>query len=131
MGMSASSGPLHLRLKAGPLGSSDKRMNDALAELESGATGVPGAKLLSDPVVSALLRGILSGSPYLSGLMLRKPERLLKTLTAVPEHELDALLARVQRTCVDLATAAEVMSELRSFKSEIALLVAIADLGGV
>src|SRR5262249_39636916 len=83
------------------------------------------------PVVSALLRGVLSGSPYLSGLILRKPERLLQTLAAVPEHELDALLARVQRACADLATSAEVMSELRSFKSQIALLVALADLGGV
>ena len=88
-------------------------------------------EMLGQEKVRALLHGTLSGSPYLRGLMLRDPARLERLLISVPEEHF-AALARATLTATETAaTMADAMRALRRFKSEVALLTALADIGGV
>ncbi len=94
----------------------------ALSELHS---------VMARPTVAALLAGIFSASPYLTRLIVRHPDHLLRILTRPPE----ALVAFLHEELDALARAApsraELMRALRLYKSQIALLVALVDLGGV
>jgi [glutamine synthetase] adenylyltransferase / [glutamine synthetase]-adenylyl-L-tyrosine phosphorylase len=85
--------------------------------------------LLAAPPVRDLLLGIFAGSPYLSAMISRHPARLVRLLKASPEAHLAALLGQLSASSP--ATIAELMAELRTVKSEIALLTALTDLGGV
>ncbi|ODN70567.1 Glutamate-ammonia-ligase adenylyltransferase [Methylobrevis pamukkalensis] len=58
-----------------------------------------------------------------------RPGMVLGILTTSPEARMDGLIARL-RACGD-GSEAEVMAELRRVKREAALLIALADLGGV
>jgi len=128
--------PLYRRLKQAPLPSEDLRIDDDLNALRAEAAksdGVSPAQLaaLDSPQATALLRGIWSGSPYLTGLIRQSPQRLLRLLASPPEphfQELKTRLADEMSACADDAGAQRL---LRNFKSEVALLSALADLGGV
>ena len=78
-----------------------------------------------------LLAAVADASPYLWDLVRADPRRTLRLLTADPDKELAALLAE---TC-SAATAAPaqqgLMRSLRRMKAETALLIALADIGGV
>src|SRR5262245_40029003 len=123
--------PLFARLRDAPLDGSDGRGAAKLADLEPhlhAAIASAGlADVLAVPEVRKLLGGILAGSPYLSTLIVRDPARLVRLLASRPEQHLDAMIAGL--TVPDDTTA--VMRTLRLFKTEVALLVALADLGGV
>ncbi|MBX3479930.1 MAG: bifunctional [glutamine synthetase] adenylyltransferase/[glutamine synthetase]-adenylyl-L-tyrosine phosphorylase [Caulobacter sp.] len=82
-----------------------------------------------DPVWPAL-EPIFAASPYLSGLARRRPKALALTLAAEPLARLDGLLAdaAAQAGEEDAALAAR---RLRQGKSDLHLLCALADLGGV
>jgi [glutamine synthetase] adenylyltransferase / [glutamine synthetase]-adenylyl-L-tyrosine phosphorylase len=102
----------------------ESRLGDLLAEAAADLATVAG-----EPAVRALLLAVADHSPFLWKLMRSDPGRLLRLLTAQPEEAHDALLR-------DLAAAApgseqELMLILRRAKQELALLVALADLGGV
>ena len=92
----------------------------------------PAALLLKErPEVRQLLAASLSGAPYLAALATRDPGLLAECLLRDPDVHLD-------EACTGLASAAdaatnskEVMIALRRFKRRIALLVGLADLGGV
>ena len=77
----------------------------------------------------ALLLGLADHSPYLWRLITEDPARLVRLLAASPEASLDALAAAVaaRRDADD----AKLMRALRRAKHEAALLIALADLGGV
>ena len=103
---------------------SEARLGDLLAE-----AGDELAAAAAAPATRALLLAVADHSPYLWKLLRSDPGRLLRLLCAPPEERRDALLR-------DLAAAspgseAELMRILRRAKQELALLVAIADLGGV
>jgi [glutamine synthetase] adenylyltransferase / [glutamine synthetase]-adenylyl-L-tyrosine phosphorylase len=85
--------------------------------------------LVAEPLVTNLLTGIFAGSPYLTAMVLRDPDRLARVLRADPNDHLDALLERLR--ALRAATFADLMAALRIAKTEIALLTALADLGGV
>ena len=89
------------------------------------------AQLAGEPRIAAVLQGALVCSPYLAGLLRRDPERLVRLLDAAPEDHLDALVARLGSEVALAPTMADAMRLLRAFKSEVALLLALADLGGV
>jgi [glutamine synthetase] adenylyltransferase / [glutamine synthetase]-adenylyl-L-tyrosine phosphorylase len=91
--------------------------------------GAEDVRLLTAPLVRDLLLGICAGSPYLTALILRQPERLVRMLRCTPEVRLAEALAQVEMT--QPATLADLMSQLRIVKTEVALLTALADLGGV
>eukprot|EP01030_Chromulinospumella_sphaerica_P020344 gene20344-20256_t len=76
------------------------------------------------------LAPVLGASPYLSGLIRRRPTSLIETLQGDPEERLEALLvaAREQAAEPDNAVAAR---RLREQKADLHLLCALSDLGGV
>ncbi len=78
------------------------------------------------PELHALVAGAAGSSPYLDGLVLRESGWIAAALAGSPEDALDAELAALAG--LDPATAE---GRLRAAKRRIALLVALADLGGV
>jgi len=76
------------------------------------------------------LRGLLAGtagcSPYLLGLMMREAEWLEEALSVEPDAAFEAILAAVPQMEQDA-----LKSGLRQAKRRAALLIALADLGGV
>jgi len=76
-----------------------------------------------------LLLGLADHSPYLWGLAKEDPARLVRLLSRPPGESLDAIVqALAGRRDED---EAELMQALRRAKRESALLVALADIGGV
>ncbi|MBZ0211799.1 MAG: bifunctional [glutamine synthetase] adenylyltransferase/[glutamine synthetase]-adenylyl-L-tyrosine phosphorylase [Hyphomicrobium sp.] len=86
---------------------------------------------LAQPPAAALLSGIFTGSPYLTALIERDPLRLERILTTAPEVLMEQLKAELATSLAAAPGRAEAMHALRIFKSEVALLTALADLGGV
>ncbi len=102
-----------------------------LSEAAGRAGGGPAlANVLGRRETADLLAGVLDLSPFLRGLMLRDPARLLRVLGAAPERHLAELCAAASG-CWRGADIEAVMASLRRIRSEAALLVALADLGGI
>ncbi|MBN8912225.1 MAG: bifunctional [glutamine synthetase] adenylyltransferase/[glutamine synthetase]-adenylyl-L-tyrosine phosphorylase [Rhizobiales bacterium] len=81
--------------------------------------------------VRALLAGIAAGSPYLRTEIVRDPQRLDRLLRAVPEQRFAELTTGLAQDLADAATLPDAMTALRVYKSEVALLTALCDLGGL
>lgn len=123
------------RIAEWPLSGGDARGQAELAELEQQVAGSKeladlGA-LLSRESVRRLLLGIFSGSPYLKGLVIRDPLRLQRVLAEPPEDRFHRLLSDLGEQMTSVTAMQEAMRVTRVFKSEVALLSALADLGGV
>ncbi|MFA5899298.1 MAG: bifunctional [glutamine synthetase] adenylyltransferase/[glutamine synthetase]-adenylyl-L-tyrosine phosphorylase [Hyphomicrobium sp.] len=118
-----------------PTARSDARSAAALSALkEFVATDqslTPLREVLQQPRAMALLAGAFSGSPYLTSLIEREPQRLQRILTHPPAEHAAALKRELGTWLETATTRAEVMRALRVYKSEVALLTALADLGGV
>jgi glutamate-ammonia-ligase adenylyltransferase len=103
-----------------------------LAEIRDGVSGDPALlAVLAEPRVETLVTGIIEGSPYLTGLMRRDPVRLCRLLAGPPEDTLADAGRRMQQAVGGSAVMADAMAHLRAYKNEAALLIALADLGGV
>jgi glutamate-ammonia-ligase adenylyltransferase len=99
---------------------------DALASLT--------ASLRGDADIAAatnLLTAVFSASPYLTSLALRDPPLLAECLSRDPDKHLAEACAALADAVAKASAAPEVMALLRKFKRRIALLTALADLGGV
>ena len=111
---------------------SKARVAEWLADIGRGAPGKALKALLANsPKVEALLAGLADGSPYLWDIASAEPARLLAVLEADPDrHFADLLVETAQAVGVtkDEDTA---MRLLRRMKAEAALLIALADIGGV
>jgi glutamate-ammonia-ligase adenylyltransferase len=81
--------------------------------------------------VRPLVEGIAEGSPFLWDLIRANPARLGAILTANPEQYLASILARSFHSVDDAREEDEAMRLLRMMKAEAALLIAVADIGGV
>ena len=131
----ASASSLVERIKETPTTRRDPAVAAALAALRQTAHSDPALSALTEaldrPRVADLLTGIFSGSPYLSGLIDRDPARLQRLLTDAPEVRLEELRAELSAELLAAATRPEAMRALRIFKTEVALLTALADLAGV
>ncbi len=125
-------GDLWSRIGEWPVISDKERAQIAFAQLQERAQGIDGLfeSLASQPVAN-LLRGIFSSSPYLSALIQRDPARLARLLHNAPEQYFSQLLNGLSRDAAAAASISEVMSVLRAFKNEVALLIALCDLGAV
>ena len=77
----------------------------------------------------ALLLGLADHSPYLWTLMTEDAARAARLLTSAPERALEALVEGL--VSARFADEAEAMRELRWAKRESALLIALADIGGL
>ena len=108
------------------------RVAEWLTEIGRSADGKALKRLLAAaPKVEALLVGLSDGSPYLWDLAVAEPERLLSLLNADPDQHLAALLAKAEKAVDATKDEAEAMRLLRRMKAEAALLIALADIGGV
>ena len=129
------SSPLHVLLKSAPLphefSGAAAKLDDLLQDTAASSEGVLLAPLVVEPAVRALLLGVFGSSPYLTLLIRQEPARLARVLDCAPSAHLAALCNTLDDQVATSATTAEVMTVLRRFKAEVALLIALADLGGV
>jgi len=128
-------GALYERIREAPLAPAGSGAWDDVQALAEEARRRPEigelSRFLEREPVRDLLAGTLAGSPYLKGLLLRDPERLERLLAAPPERRMAELKDRLARELAGAPAMADAMRALRSFKAEVALLAALADLGGV
>src|SRR5580698_2277156 len=87
--------------------------------------------IAANPRLNAVLGGIAGTAPYLWDLVCADPDRLLRIVTNSPEEEFAKLLRTAQRSSATASDAARVMRILRRMRTEAALLIALADIGGV
>jgi glutamate-ammonia-ligase adenylyltransferase len=85
----------------------------------------------ANPASADLVAGILAHSPFLTQIMRLDPAGLVLALTTAPEARRDALLAEIAATAASGVETAELMRALRRFRQAMALLIALADIGGV
>jgi [glutamine synthetase] adenylyltransferase / [glutamine synthetase]-adenylyl-L-tyrosine phosphorylase len=83
------------------------------------------------PSVGRLIEGLAGGSSYLWELVRADPARLVALLEADPDERLKSLRSQIQQEVAACAHEAAAMRSLRQHKAEAALLIAIADVGGV
>ncbi|GJD48772.1 Bifunctional glutamine synthetase [Methylobacterium crusticola] len=129
-------GPLLARLRTAPLLSDPDRARDRLDDLLALLDARPeraslAAALRQDGAARALLLGLADHSPFLWGLAARGPDRLGELLAEAPEAAHAALVAG-QRGAAAAGTAKDAAARtLRRNRADHALLVALADIGGV
>ncbi len=87
--------------------------------------------LTANPIVGTLLESLSESSPYLWELASSEPERLLRLLQSDPDDHLASLLTEHGRAAGSSIDTADAMRFLRRMKAEAALLIALADIGGV
>ncbi len=124
------------RLSSAPVpdGGSGGGRGDALLEglrRDAGAASIEFAALFDEPAVARLIVGIADGSPYLSALMTRDCERLARLLGGEPEATFAGLTAALEGAMRAAADPTAAKKALRDYKNSVALLAALADLGGV
>ena len=109
----------------------------ARARVAEWLAGLPAAeakplqtRLAAHPTVNILLESLAENSPYLWELASREPKRLLRLLDCDPDRHLATLLADNGRAVASTTDETQAMRLLRRMKSEAALLIALADVGG-
>jgi len=103
-----------------------------LASIKAVAAGKALKALMRQhPPLGRLLSGIADAAPYLWDLIQADAPRFLRLLDSDPDGALAALLAQTRSTAAMADSTDEVMRVLRRMKAEAALLVALADIGGV
>ena len=108
------------------------RLTDWLAEIADAPAGDALQRLIAgNPALEALLTGLAGGSSYLWDLVRASPQRLLALIEAEPERRFADVLAEARRAIAATREEAEAMRLLRCMKAEAALLIALADIGGV
>ena len=109
------------------------RVDDWLAEIASTAAGEALKPLLVTPKpthLGDLVASIAEASPYLWDLIRADGERFARLLEAEPDERFGLLLAEAW-SAGQAGAEADAMRTLRRAKGEAALLIALADIGGV
>lgn len=86
------------------------------------------ADWLSEPVVSSFVAGVFAGSSYLKASIRRDPGRLQRVLASDPSQHFADLTHRLYDEMAKVNDMRSAMQLVRAYKSETALLVALADL---
>ena len=102
-----------------------------LADLAAPDRAALEARIRATPLTATILQSLTENSPFLWELASREPERLLRLIDADPDSHFPQLLAEATRAVAATADIAEAMRVLRRMKAEAALLIALADIGGV
>lgn len=89
------------------------------------------AELLGTPRGRSLLEAVFGNSPFLSQCLLREPAFLCEIMREGPEVAFFRLLSSLREALRSELDTNRVMRELRVAKRRAALLVALADIGGV
>ncbi|HEY1541339.1 MAG TPA: bifunctional [glutamine synthetase] adenylyltransferase/[glutamine synthetase]-adenylyl-L-tyrosine phosphorylase [Xanthobacteraceae bacterium] len=120
------------RLTRAPLLGDPQASHARVADWLTSPQGAAVAPLVADLApVRALIEGIADGSSYLWDLVERDGARLAAMLQADPDEHLAALLAGTAHAMAAAAADEAAMRLLRRMKAEAALLIALADIGGV
>jgi glutamate-ammonia-ligase adenylyltransferase len=129
-------GSLAQRITAAPGLSVPDEADARIGDWLGGIADTPAGKTLRrlcrvQPTLGALMMGLAEASPYLWELIRAEPERLVVLLETDPERRFDDILAEAARAIAATHDDGEVMRQLRRMKAEAALLIALADIGGV
>jgi glutamate-ammonia-ligase adenylyltransferase len=132
---SAIGGPLAARIVTAPhvtdASTAQTRLAEWLAGVDAAEVTALKALIAENPTIRTLLEGLCESSPYLWELASREPDRLLRLLNADPDAHLTALLSQHGHAAAMTEDFDEAMRLLRRMKAEAALLIALADIGGV
>jgi glutamate-ammonia-ligase adenylyltransferase len=112
------------------------RVEEWLAEMARSGAGKAIKQLLGpaksrEGKVGDVIAAIVEASPYLWDLVCTDPNRFLALLDADPEVHFTKLIAGVENAGASATDDADIMRALRRAKAEGALLIALADIGGV
>src|SRR5512144_2935750 len=130
------SGTLAQRIRMSPdladASAARARVNDWLDEIADTVAGKTLIRLFAThSLLNALISGLAEGSRYLWELVRADPQRLVSLLEAEPERRFEEILADARAAIAAAQDEPEVMHLLRRMKAEAALLIALADIGGV
>ena len=104
------------------------------AELAAAANAGPSASRLAEIIGTARVGGFIAAvmdcSPFLRGLMLADPDRLATLLSSDPAARLRTVIAATAGAWRKTSEA-KLMTALRRARQEVALITALADLGGL
>jgi glutamate-ammonia-ligase adenylyltransferase len=130
-----SSGTLLVRLREAPRAAKAADAKIAVAALIEDAPGNISVALAetiaSNRILEQLLHGLVEGSPYLWGTISSDPAMLLRLLGESPEAGISRILEHYSEAAADADSDADAQAALRMMKREGALLIALADIGGV
>ena len=108
------------------------RVTAWLAETEASAAGKALATLnAGHPALRDLLASVADTAPYPWDLIRADPAGFAGLVTSDPDSALAALLAKAQAQCCGGARQPVLMRVLRRMEAQAALLIALADIGGV
>jgi glutamate-ammonia-ligase adenylyltransferase len=103
-----------------------------LSDVAKSSSGKALGKLIRESrSLAALIGGIADTAPYLWDLARADPGRLLRLLQSEPEAEFASLLAKARGAAGTARSPQVLMRILRRLKADAALLIALADIGGV
>jgi [glutamine synthetase] adenylyltransferase / [glutamine synthetase]-adenylyl-L-tyrosine phosphorylase len=115
-----------------PTAEAGARVMAWLAELRPRSVGRSLANLThGNPSLARVLGGIAEAAPYLWNVIGAKPARLLRLVGADPAQSLTALIRKTKAAAAGTRSQPELMRILREMKLEAALVIALADIGGV
>jgi [glutamine synthetase] adenylyltransferase / [glutamine synthetase]-adenylyl-L-tyrosine phosphorylase len=123
--------PLWRRLRTAPPLYDARRAGSRLADFLAMPGGKELQSLANEPGVRALLLALVDHSPFLWQLATTNASRLKRCFENPPTACLEACLATLEEACDQASSEAATMHALRLAKQETALLIALADLGGV
>ena len=134
-GEHAAQGPLIARIDAAsrlpqdPAGGAS--LEPLLADWRKSEARAGLVDLIEQEPARTLLAGVVAGSPYLKSQIVRNPDRLEAILRESPEQRFADLTQTLANRLSEIGEITEAMTALRVYKAEVALMTALADLGGV
>ena len=102
-----------------------------LADAPVDARAALAAALSASKILPGLLQGLFEGSSYLWDTISRDPAMLARVLDASPEEGIERVLSDYAREAAATESDVDAQKILRVMKREGALLIAMADIGGV
>ena len=101
-----------------------ERVEDAELSARLAALVKPGSK------AAQLIAAVLAYSPFLTRILVTRPDWLVEALSEPPSAHLERVIETMRCACEGATSDDEVMPLLRHARQRVALLVALADLGG-
>jgi len=108
----------------------DRFIGDLISRASNAGLDDLAAALETPGAARELLRGVGAASPFLSGLCLRGPQALWRTLSETPEARLSQIAAELA-DAINTEDQKTAMGALRQARNAYALAVALADIAGV
>jgi glutamate-ammonia-ligase adenylyltransferase len=108
------------------------RLRQWLASIARATAGrTLAAAVAKHPPLGKILSAVAGTAPYLWDLVEADPARALRFLNSDPAEKLAALIASAREAAATVRTSTALMPILRRMKADAALLIALADIGGV